>query len=95
MIDPKKIDINQLPKKFCDGAIGAYGKEFFAFALTSGNNLDSFAVTPQVMKSINTWMNKQIENYEKQYGIIDMTPSPIQSPIQIADLKNPNDDKNT
>ena len=86
MIDPTKVDMNQLPKKFCDGAIGAYGKEFFTFALTSGNNLDSFATTPQVMKSISTWIDGQIKNYEKQFGEIDMTPPKIQSPIQMSDL---------
>ncbi|MFA6338917.1 MAG: hypothetical protein WCW87_02580 [Candidatus Paceibacterota bacterium] len=86
MIDPTKIDLNQLPKKFCDGAIGAYGKEIFTFVLTSGNNLDSFATTPQVMKSIAMWMNSQVENYEKQFGKIDMTPPNIQSPIQMSDL---------
>ena len=87
MIDPTKIDMNQLPKKFCDGAIGAYGKEFFSFALTSGNSLDSFAATPQQMKSIAVWLSGQIESYEKQFGPIDMTPADIQSPIQIADLR--------
>lgn len=87
MIDPTKIDINQLPKKFCDGALGSYGKNFFAFSLTSGNSLDSFAATPQVMKSIAEWMNTQVENYEKQFGVIDMTAPSIQSPIQISDLK--------
>lgn len=86
MIDPKKVDMNQLPKKFVDGAIGAYGKEFFSFALTSGNNLDSFATTPQVMKSIAGWIGKQIENYEKQFGPIEMTPPKVVSPIQASDL---------
>ena len=86
MIDPTKIDMNQLPKKFCDGAIGAYGKELFSFDLTSGNNLDSFATTPQTMKSIAIWINGQIQNYEKQFGEIDMAPPQIQSPIQMADL---------
>jgi len=92
MIDPTKIDMNQLPKKLCDGAIGAFGKEIFSFALTSGNNLDSFAATPQTMKSISAWMNVQVQNYEKQFGVIDMTPPSIQSPLQIADLKKPGDD---
>lgn len=87
MIDPTKIDINQLPKKFCDGAIGAFGKELFTFAFTSGGTLDSFATTPQIMKSITIWMNNQLENYEKQFGTIDMTPPKIQSPIQAADLQ--------
>lgn len=86
MIDPKKVDINQLPKKFCDGAIGAHAKEIFYFVLTSGNNLDSFAATPQVMKSISTWINGQVKKYEETFGEIDMTPPQIQSPIQLADL---------
>lgn len=86
MIDPTKVNMNQLPKKFCDGAIGAFGKDIFSFAITSGNNLDSFATSPQIMKSIAVWMSKQIENYEKSFGIIDMTPPQIISPIQISDL---------
>lgn len=86
MIDPKKININELPKKLCDGAIGGWNKEIFSFALTSGNSLDSFAATPQIMKSIAVWLSGQVENYEKQFGEIDLTPPQIQSPIQAADL---------
>lgn len=93
MIDPTKVDMNQLPKKFIDGAIGAHGKEIFSFALTSGNNLDSFATTPQVMKSMAVWINKQVENYEKQFGVIDMTPPKVVSPLQASDLNKPGDDK--
>ena len=89
MFDPTKIDLNQLPKKFCDGTIAAFGKDFFAFTLTSGNTLDSFAATPATMKSIAICMDEQIKKYEKQYGVIDMTPPPIQSPIQASDLKRP------
>lgn len=86
MIDPTKVDINQLPKKFCDGAIGGYGKEVFSFALTSGNNLDPYAATPQTMKGISLWIAAQIASYEKQFGVIDMTPPEIASPLQAADL---------
>lgn len=93
MIDPTKVDMNQLPKKFVDGAIGAFGKDIFSFALTSGNNLDSFATTPQVMKSISIWVNGQISNYEKQFGVIDMTPPSVVSPLQISDLNKPGDNK--
>jgi hypothetical protein len=93
MIDPKKVNMNQLPKKFIDGAIGAYGKEFFSFSMTSGNNLDSFATTPQIMKSIAKWMGKQVESYEEKFGEIDMTPPKVVSPIQISDLGKSGDDK--
>jgi hypothetical protein len=89
MIDPTKIDINQLPKKFIDGAIGAFAKEVFYVSLSSGNTLDSFASTPQTMKSIAIWMNKQIENYEKSFGEIDMNPPKVVSPIQVSDLDKP------
>jgi len=93
MIDPTKVDINQLPKKFIDGALGGHGRDVFSFALTSGNNLDSFATTPQVMKSIAIWLNTQVQTYEKTFGEIDMTPPKINSPIQMADLKKSGDSK--
>jgi len=93
MIDPTKINFNQIPKKFCDGAVGSYGKDIFYFAATSGNNIDTFATTPQIMKSIAVWMNEQVKNYEDKFGMIDMTPPQIQSPIQIADLNKPNNNQ--
>lgn len=93
MIDPTKVDLNQLPKKLCDGALGGHAKEIFSFALTSGNSLDSFAATPQTMKSIALWMSAQVANYEKHFGEISMTPPEIQSPIQAADLGKSGSDK--
>jgi hypothetical protein len=86
MIDPQKIDFNQLPKKFCDGAIGAFNKDLFFFAMTSGNNVDVFATTPKIMKDIAIFLNKHIENYEKQFGVIDMSIPDIPSPLQRSDL---------
>jgi len=91
MIDPTKIDINQLPKKFVDGAIGAHAKNVFYFAITSGNNLDSFAAVPQTMKSIATWINGQVKKYEETFGEIDMTPPKISSPLQMGDFKKSGD----
>jgi len=85
--------MNQLPKKFIDGAIGSYGKYIFSFALTSGDELNSFTTTPQIMKSIASWMNERIESYEKDFGKIDMTPPKITSPIQKSDLQKPKNGK--
>ncbi len=86
MVDPKKVDFTQLPKKFCDGALGAFNKEAIMFCIASGNALDSYATTPQVAKSIALFFNQQIANYEKQYGTIDMTVPEIPSPLQSSDL---------
>lgn len=86
MIDPTKVDINQLPKRYCDGVLGSFNKEIFVVAFTSGNELTSFVTTPQIMKSIAQWLSGNIENYEKQFGVIDMAQPLIVSPIQSSDL---------
>jgi len=86
MIDPTKIDFNQLPKKFADGAVGAFNRDVFYFGITSGNTLDVFATTPQVMKDITQFFQRHVDNYEKMHGVIDMTAPPIPSPLQSSDL---------
>jgi len=87
MVDPTKVDFSQLPKKFCDGALGAFNKEAIMFCMASGNNLDPYATTPKIAKSIALFFTQQIENYEKQFGTIDMSVSDIPSPFQSADFK--------
>ncbi len=89
MIDPKTIDLNQVPKKFCDGAIGGFNKETFIIVPTSGTELMPLITTPQIAKSIAIWLLNNVQEYEKQFGEIDMIPPQIQSPIQIADLNKP------
>ena len=86
MVDPTKIDFNMLPKKFCDGALGNFSKGAIMFSVTSGNSLDSYATTPQVAKGMAIFFTQQIENYEKQFGVIDMTTPEIASPFQSADF---------
>ena len=88
MVDPQKVDFNQLPKKFADGALGAFGKDAIMFAIASGNNLDPFATTPKIAKSMAVFFTQQIEKYEKQFGVIDMTAPPIPSPLQSSDFKS-------
>lgn len=83
-----KININDLPKKFCEQSFGAFGKEIFFVSLISGKNLDTYALTPQTMKSITEWMVSQVKSYEAKHGTINMAPEPIQSPIQSNDLSN-------
>lgn len=92
MIDPKQIDIMTIPKAFCDGAFGNFGKDFVVFCVTSGDKIDAFATTPAVAKSISVWLSKLIAQYEEHHGTIDMKPTKIISPIQFSDLKS--DDEN-
>jgi hypothetical protein len=92
MIDPKKVDLNKFPKKFIDGALGAFGKEIFTFGLASGDTLEVFATTPSVMKNIAIWMKNLVKKYEDQFGEIEIArvPKATVSPIQRTDLKKNN-----
>lgn len=88
-----RININDLPKKFCEQSFGSFGREAFVVSLISGKNLDTYALTPQIMKSVSSWMNDQVVAYESKYGEINMEPQAIQSPIQSNDLKKGEGDK--
>lgn len=84
MIDPNLLNINKVPKQFCDGAFCGLTKEAFMFVLTSGEKITGFATTPTQMKQISKMFNTQIQEYEKKYGLIEvqenvnLIPSPFQ-----------------
>ncbi|MBP6911575.1 MAG: hypothetical protein KBB88_00010 [Candidatus Pacebacteria bacterium] len=86
MVDPKNIDFNQLPKKFCDGALGAFNKDAIMFCITSGSSLEPYATTPQIAKNIAMFFSQQIDKYEEEFGKIDSTVPSIRSPLQASDL---------
>ena len=88
MVDIKKVNFNDLQKVLCDGAICAYYKDLFYIGLTSGSTIHTFACTPQMFKSISVFMEKNVKNYEKGYGEIDMKIAPVISPLQMDDLGN-------
>ncbi len=87
MIDVTKLDFNQLPKRYADGAVGSYGKDVLFFGITSGNSFETYATSPKVAKEIANFFQRNVENYEKQFGAIDMTAPSVVSPIQAGDIK--------
>ncbi len=85
------MDLNKLPKQFCDSISIAYSPEYFAFAMFSGQNGNAYAITPEHAKRLLQYLSYNLENYEKTFGTINAEWSPgIQSPIQMIDLNNPN-----
>ena len=83
-----KIDINQLPKQFCESVFAGHGQENFTLVLFTGGNPIAFALTPQHMKRLVQSLEHQLEEYERKFGMIDAKWSPgIESPIQSTDLK--------
>ncbi len=84
MIDPTKVNINDIPKQFIDAGLAAHTKEFFYVILGSGNALNGFATSPSQFKALANMMSKNLELFEQKYGIIVQNDKePIISPIQI------------
>jgi len=80
----QKVDLNNVPKQFCENVTAAFSKEFFVIAMQTGGNAIAYALTPQHAKRLAQYMNHQISEYEKQNGEIDAKWDPnIKSPIQI------------
>jgi|GEM_PF-2621304 len=95
MIDSSKVNINDVPKNFCEGGLCGHNKEAFMFLLYSGQQIIGFATTPTQMKSIVEMFDTQIAEYEKKFGKIEI-PKPgteqlIISPFQPGrgDTDNP------
>lgn len=83
------IDLKKVPKQFCDNIIIGFSQESFAVGMLNGENATFYAVTPQHAKRLSQYLAKQIEEYEKKWGVIQAEWKPgIESPIQTKDLKS-------
>lgn len=82
------MDLNKIPKQFCENVNIGATPEFFILAMLSGENAMTYALTPQHAKRLSQSLAYNIAEFEKRYGEIgtEWTPG-IQSPIQILDIK--------
>lgn len=81
------MDINKIPKQFCENITVGFSGEFFVLLLHTGQNVASFALTPQHMKRLAQYVAHQLKEYEQKFGEIKAEWKPgIQSPIQTQDL---------
>ncbi len=81
------MDFNKIPKQFCENVTAGHSEEYFVLMLSVGESLAAYALTPQHMKRLTQSLAHQVEEYEKQFGVIRAEWSPgIQSPIQSKDI---------
>lgn len=81
------MDLNKLPKQFCDSITVAYTPEFFAMAMVNGDEIDAYSLTPEHAKRLTQYLQHNVAEYEKQFGEIKSEWKPgVQSPIQLIDL---------
>lgn len=89
------MDPNKLPKQFCENINVGLTKEFFVMALTSGNSVTPFALTPEHTKRFSELLAHNIKEYEQKYGAIKASWAPgVKSPLQIDNIDNPGGEKN-
>ena len=87
------MDLNKIPKQFCDNVNIGYSQEFFVLALMSGQNLGVFALTPQHAKRLSLSLAYNIKEFEERFDEIKTDWAPgIQSPIQMIDLNKGKDE---
>jgi hypothetical protein len=85
------MDLNKLPKQFCDSITVAYTPEFFAFVMINGDEMDAYSLTPAHAKRLMQYLAHNVSEYEKQFGGIEAEWKPgVQSPIQMVDLNRRN-----
>ena len=78
------MDFNKMPKLIADRTHLNNNKAWFFFGFSSGDDDSAFLLPPQSAKGFSEQLQKMIERYEKEFGLIDMTglETGIQSPIQ-------------
>jgi hypothetical protein len=79
----KSEDLKKSPKLFCESINVAFTPEFFVMSLSSGDENDVYALTPQHMKRLQQYLAHQVTEYEKSHGEIKAQWNPnIVSPLQ-------------
>lgn len=85
------MDLNKIPKQFCENVNIGATPEYFILALSSGVNQAAYTLTPQHAKRLTQSLAYNIEQFEQRYGEIKTEWKPgIESPIQILDVKGEN-----
>ncbi|HCJ52167.1 MAG: hypothetical protein A3A29_00115 [Candidatus Ryanbacteria bacterium RIFCSPLOWO2_01_FULL_47_79] len=81
------MDINKIPKQFCDNVVVARSKESFTIGMLAGENGTFFALSPEHFKRLVQNLTHQLAEYEKEFEKIDAEWVPgVQSPFQTKDV---------
>ena len=82
------MDLNKVPKQFCENITVGFSQEFFVMGMITGEAAAFFALTPQHMKRLSQYLAIQVTDYEAKHGAINAKWTPgIESPIQTKDIK--------
>ncbi len=81
------MDLNKVPKQFCENITVGLSQEYFVMGMLTGENGIMYALTPQHMKRLAQYLSHQIADYEQKFGKINAEWHPgVESPIQTSQL---------
>lgn len=82
------MDLNKVPKQFCENITVAFSEETFVMGMLNGEQGNFYVLTPQHMKRLTKYLVHQVGEYEKQFGEIKADWQPlVQSPVQTNELR--------
>jgi len=82
------MDLNKIPKQFCENISVGYSPENFVIAMMVGEGAAAYALTPQHAKRLSQYLETQVREFETKFGTINAKWSPgIESPLQSKDIK--------
>lgn len=86
----KGEDLQKAPKLFCENIKVGFHPEYFVVGLSSGNQAQTYALSPAHAKRLQQYLASEIAEYEKKHGEITAKWNPnVVSPVQ---RKNPPSD---
>lgn len=81
----KSEDLKKAPKLFCESINVGYTPEYFVLGMSSGQQAQIYAVTPEHAKRLAQYLTHQVSEYEREHHTITTEWSPkIVSPVQRA-----------
>ncbi len=83
------MDLSKEEKKFCENISAAFSQEYFVLGMMSGEDVETYVLTPQHAKRLTQYLTNQITAYEEKYGVIHAEWKPgIESPIKTNDIRS-------
>jgi hypothetical protein len=85
-MDPKQINIDQIPKQFCEKMLIGSNNQFFVVIPIVGANATAYAITPEHAKSLVKTLSEHVAKFETNIRPIPDMGGAVPSPIQTSDL---------
>lgn len=85
-MDEPQINLDQVPKQFCEKMLIGSNNQFFVVMPIVGANATAYAITPEHAKSLAKTLSEHVAKFETNIRPIPDMGGAVPSPIQTSDL---------